>query len=184
VSARARHPGFGASVIADASVTAAFRGERHEFTSRLDAIAQSLRLAFVTDAFAGQIAYRAKAALQRRRVPLLPRLMQRIAITSAAIYIGDEAVVRPGMYVVHGQVVIDGPVRVAQGVSLYPTVTIAAPHGGGEARVGPGASVGTGARVLGPVTVGARAVIGAGAVVIEDVPEGATVVGIATAPGR
>ena len=38
--------------------------------------------------------------------------------------------------------------------------------------------VGTGAKVLGAVTVGERAVIGAGAVVIDDVPEAATVVGV------
>ena len=38
--------------------------------------------------------------------------------------------------------------------------------------------VGTGAKVLGSITVGERAVIGAGAVVIEDVPEAATVVGV------
>jgi serine acetyltransferase len=38
--------------------------------------------------------------------------------------------------------------------------------------------VGTGAKVLGAITVGERAVIGAGAVVIDDVPEAATVVGV------
>jgi len=181
VSARARHPGFGVSVVADARITAALRGERHEFGSRLDAIGQILRLAAVSDAFAGQIFYRAKAALQRRRVPLLPRLMQRLAIATAAIYIGDDVVVQPGMYVVHGQVVIDGPVRVAPGVSFFPAVTVAAPRGGEPARIGAGASVGTGARVLGSVTVGARSRIGAGAVVVEDVADGATAVGIAAA---
>jgi len=186
VAARASHPGFAAGVLADAGVTAAFRGERHEFHSRLDALLQILRLAATSDAFAGQIAYRAKAALQRRRVPVLPRLMQRLAIASAGIYIGDEAVVQPGLYVVHGQVVIDGPVRVAAGAVLFPSVTIFAPRGGPPARIGPAASVGTGARVLGSVTVGARAEIGAGAVVVEDVAEGATAVGIApgSAPER
>jgi serine O-acetyltransferase len=43
-------------------------------------------------------------------------------------------------------------------------------------------SVGTGAKVLGNVTVGAGARIGANAVVIEDVPEGATVVGSPARP--
>ena len=44
-----------------------------------------------------------------------------------------------------------------------------------------GASLGTGAKVLGPVRVGAGARIGANAVVVSDVPPGATAVG---APAR
>jgi serine O-acetyltransferase len=42
-------------------------------------------------------------------------------------------------------------------------------------------SIGTGAKLIGPVTVGAGARIGANAVVVHDVPPGATVVG---APAR
>ena len=41
-----------------------------------------------------------------------------------------------------------------------------------------GASIGTGAKVIGPVVVGAGASVGAGAVVVDDVPAGATVAGI------
>ena len=42
-------------------------------------------------------------------------------------------------------------------------------------------SIGTGAKVIGPVTVGAGSRIGANAVVVDDVAPGATVVG---APAR
>jgi serine O-acetyltransferase len=41
-----------------------------------------------------------------------------------------------------------------------------------------GAVLGAGCRVLGPIRVGANARVGAGAVVLEDVPSGATVVGV------
>ena len=41
-----------------------------------------------------------------------------------------------------------------------------------------GASIGSGAVIMGGVTVGARATIGAGAVVTRDVPDGATVAGV------
>ena len=44
-------------------------------------------------------------------------------------------------------------------------------------RVERGASVGTGATILGNVRIGARAIVGAGAVVTRDVPAGATVAG-------
>jgi UDP-2-acetamido-3-amino-2,3-dideoxy-glucuronate N-acetyltransferase len=40
-----------------------------------------------------------------------------------------------------------------------------------------GASIGSGATILGGVTIGEHAVVGAGAVVTKDVPPGATVVG-------
>ena len=41
-----------------------------------------------------------------------------------------------------------------------------------------GASLGSGALIMGGVTIGAGAMIGAGAVVLEDVPAGATVAGV------
>jgi acetyltransferase-like isoleucine patch superfamily enzyme len=44
-------------------------------------------------------------------------------------------------------------------------------------RVERGASIGTGATILGNVRIGTRAVVGAGAVVTHDVPPGATVAG-------
>lgn len=40
-----------------------------------------------------------------------------------------------------------------------------------------GASIGTGATILGGITIGERAIVGAGAVVTRDVPDGATVAG-------
>ena len=171
-------PGFGATLLADARATAAFRGERHEFRSRRDAAAQMLRLAVVSDAFLGQAFYRVGSALRRRRVPVLPAVCRRLAIASAAIYVDERAVLHPGVYVVHGQVVVEGPVVIHPGVAISPAVTIAAERPGERIVIGPGASLGTGSRVLGAVTVGARARIGAGAVVLEDVPEGATAVGI------
>jgi UDP-2-acetamido-3-amino-2,3-dideoxy-glucuronate N-acetyltransferase len=46
-----------------------------------------------------------------------------------------------------------------------------------QTRVGRGASIGTGATILGGVSIGERAVVGAGAVVTRDVPAGAVVAG-------
>lgn len=174
---RARGGGLRACLLADARATAAFRGEGHEFRSGLDATVALVRLAVVSDAFLGQVLYRLRVSLRRRRVPLLPALLRRMAIASAAIYIDDRALVHPGVYIVHGQVVIDGPVVIHPGVLISPAVTISA-DGAERLVVGPGASVGTGARVLGGVQIGARARIGAGSVVLGDVPPGGTAVGI------
>jgi serine O-acetyltransferase len=179
---RSRHPRFADAVVADARVTALYRGERHAFRSSADAAAQALRLCLVSDAFLAQVLYRAKARLQALGVPLLPRIAHRLAIVTGQLSIGDPVVVEPGVYVLHGQVVVDGFAEISSGVTLAPFVTIGLRSGD---LVGPtlerDVSVGTGAKVLGRVRVGAGAAIGANAVVVGDVAPGATVVG---APAR
>lgn len=179
---RAGHPRFWMAVFADAQVTARHRGERAEFGSALDALAQVIRLGWCSDAFAAHVLYRAKARLQTLGVPLLPRLAHRLAMMIAQVSIGDPVVLAPGVYIVHGQVVIDGITEIHEDVVIAPFVTIGLRAG--DVR-GPvierGVSLGTGAKVIGPVRVGARATVGANAVVVSDVTPGATVVG---APAR
>lgn len=77
------------------------------------------------------------------------------------------------------------------GVVIHPGVTIG-PNGiifqqvtlgsnapkPGVPVIGEHVDIGPGARLLGPVTVGDHAVIGANAVVLQDVPPGATAVGV------
>jgi serine O-acetyltransferase len=181
-SIRARHPRLWEALLADARVTARYRGERHEFRSGADAALQMARLALVSDAYFAQALYRAKARLQALGVPLLPRIAHRLAIATAQVSIGDPVVLEPGVYVVHGQVVLDGLVEVGAGTTIAPFVTIgliAAEFRG--PTIGRDVSIGTGAKLLGPVRVGDGATIGANAVVVDDVAPGATVVG---APAR
>lgn len=179
---RSRHPGLREALVADARLTAGYRGERHDFRSRIDVAVQILRLAWVSDAFAAQALYRVKAALQARRVPLLPRLAHRLAMMLAQVSIGDPVIVHPGIYIVHGQVVIDGQVEIHSGVTIAPWVTIGLRAGDYRgATIERDVSIGTGAKVIGPVHIGEGATIGANAVVVADVPPGVTVVG---APAR
>jgi serine O-acetyltransferase len=179
---RARHPGLREALVADARLTAGYRGERSEFRSRFDAAVQMLRLAWVSDAFAAQALYRAKAGMQARGVPALPRIAHRLAMALAQVSIGDPVVVHPGIYILHGQVVIDGPVEIHSGVTIAPWVTIGLRAGDYRgAVIERNVSIGTGAKVIGGVRVGEGATIGANAVVVDDVPPGVTVVG---APAR
>ncbi len=179
---RARHPPLAEALLADARLTARYRGERHEFRSRLDAALQMLRLAWVSDAFLAQSLYRAKARMQARRTPVLPRLAHRLAMITAQVSIGDPVVVEPGVYIIHGQVVIDGIVEIGAGTTIGPFVTIGLRAGELRgATVAADVSIGTGAKIIGPVQIGRGATIGAGAVVLDDVAPGETVVG---APAR
>src|SRR6476620_1375151 len=113
---RAGHPPFWVAVVAVAQVTARHRGERAEFASPLDSLTQVLRLAWCSDAFAAAALYRAKARLQALRMPLLPRLAHRLAMIVAQVSIGDPVVMRPGVYIVHGQIVIDGLAEIHENV--------------------------------------------------------------------
>lgn len=179
---RSRHPRLRHAIRADASVNALYRGERHEFRSRLDVAVQCLRLAWVSDAFLAQVLYRVKARLQALGVPVLPRVAHRLAMSSAQVAIGDPVLVHPGVYLIHGQVVIDGIVEIGSGAVIAPFVTIGLRAGDVRgATIERDVSIGTGAKLIGPVRVGAGARIGANAVVVDDVPPGTTVVG---APAR
>jgi serine O-acetyltransferase len=170
---RSRHPGVRDALLADARVTAMHRGERHEFRSGADAAIQILRLMWKSDAFLAQALYRVKARLQTVGVPVLPRLVHRLAMAIAQVSIGDPVVVHRGVYILHGQVVVDGMTEIHSGVVIGDLVgpTI-------ERNV----TIGTGAKVLGRLRVGAGAQIGANAVIIDDVGEGATAVGVPARP--
>jgi serine O-acetyltransferase len=182
-SVRSRHPGFLDAVVADARVAAIRLGDRRRFPSRVDALLHAVRLSIVTDAFLALVCYRAKAACQARRIPLIPRVLHRLAVVTGQIAIGDPVVVQPGVYLPHGQVVVDGIVEIRSDVALLPFVTIGLRAGSVEGpTIGPGVTIGTGAKVLGPVRVGARARVGANAVVLADVPDDTTVAGVPARP--
>ncbi len=167
------------AVLADARATASGRGEPFTSRSRLQTAVEIARMMWVSDAFFAQVMYRLKVALQVRRVPLLPRVAHRLAMGSAQVCIGDPVVIQPGVYIAHGQVVLDGLVEIGAGTVLFPWTTIGLRAGNIQGpTLGENVTVGTGAKIVGPVTVGRGARIGANAVVVQDVAAGATAVGV------
>ena len=178
----ARHPRFAEAVVADLAMARMRRGEDVPLRSKAAIIREVVRLSFEMDAFGALVLYRLKAACRRRGTPIVPVLCHRLAIAWAGVSIGDPVLIHPGVFFAHGSVVIDGFVEVHPGVRFRPFVTI-----GLRDRdifgptIGRDVKLGTGAKVIGPVTVGDGAVIGANAVVLADVPAGATAVG---APAR
>ncbi|MGO9875604.1 MAG: serine O-acetyltransferase [Acidimicrobiia bacterium] len=177
-SARAKQPRFIAALVADAKVTASVRGERSKFHGRIDALVQVLHLMWTADAFLAQALYRAKVRLQVLGVPVLPGIAHRLAIITGQLWIGDTVVLHPGVFIGHGMVVIDGFVEIHRGVRIMPGVTIGVRDGFRGPTIKQDVRIGTGAKVLGAITVGRGARIGSNAVVIDDVPPRATVVGI------
>lgn len=130
---------------------------------------------------------RIRNSLVRRGVPLLPYACELLANVGWRVAIGRYVQVGPGLILPHGHVVVDGEVRIGRDVVINPWSTIGlsgARRLGFDMRgptIGDRVMVGTGAKLLGPITIGDDVRIGANAVVIDDVPTGATVVG---APAR
>jgi serine O-acetyltransferase len=113
---------------------------------------------------------------------VLPALAHRLAIIIGQVYIGDPVVVQPGLYILHGQVVIDGITEIGTGVTIAPFVTIGLRKSDVNGpKVADGVQIGTGAKIMGSIRIGEGAQVGANAVVVDDVDAGATVVG---APAR
>jgi serine O-acetyltransferase len=85
-------------------------------------------------------------------------------------------------FIDHGMGVVIGETsEVGDDVLIYHGVTL----GGRSSRTGKrhptvedGVTIGTGARVLGPIVIGARSQIGANAVVVKDVPADSVAVGV------
>ncbi|MFN8556418.1 MAG: serine acetyltransferase [Dehalococcoidia bacterium] len=126
----------------------------------------------------GVLLVRLKLHLRRWRVPVLPALCDRIAIVVWNINIGDHTVLGPGLYLPHGNVVVDGMVRIGRHCVLAPWVTIGVNGSVAGPTIGDNVFVGTGAKLLGGIRVGSNVRVGANAVVLNDVPDGATVVGM------
>jgi serine O-acetyltransferase len=174
-----RHPNFKEAVLADLRLERRALGHDGPLGSLMAVLIELVRVAFVSDAFGALVFYRVKATCQRRGIPVVPRLAHRAAISWGQLSIGDPVLVHPGVRFLHGQVVVDGFAEIHSGAEIRPFVTIGRRGAGLKApMICRNASIGTGARILGAVTIGEGARVGANAVVLDDVPAGAVVVGV------
>jgi len=107
---------------------------------------------------------------------------------ATAIDIHPGAKIGRNFFIDHGFTVIGETAEIGDDVTIYQCVTLGgtSPDDGIVGKRHPtvldGVIIGSGAQVLGPITVGKRSRIGANAVVTKDVPEGATMVGIPARP--
>lgn len=127
------------------------------------------------------LAHRVAHALWEADVPLLPRTIAYTSRAVTGIEIHPAAEIGSDFFIDHGSgVVIGETAEIGDRVTLYQGVTLG---GTGFARgkrhptLDDDVTVGSGAKLLGPVTVGRNAKVGANTVVIEDVPDHTTVVG-------
>lgn len=118
------------------------------------------------------------------RLFFLARFVNHLARWMTAIDIHPGAKIGRHLFIDHGFTVIGETAEIGDNVTIYQCVTLGGtdPANGVAGKRHPTLAddviVGSGAQILGPITVNPRARIGANAVVTKDVPEGAVMVGI------
>jgi serine O-acetyltransferase len=127
------------------------------------------------------LAHRVAHALQGAGVPLMPRLIAASARSLTGIEIHPAARIGDGFFIDHGMgVVVGETAEIGRDVTLYQGVTLGGTGfatGKRHPTVQDNVTIGSGAKLLGPITIGHGAKIGANSVVIHDVPPNSTVVG-------
>ncbi len=127
------------------------------------------------------LAHRAAHALLEAGVPVAPRIIAYMTRAVTGVEIHPAAQIGSEFFIDHGAGVVIGETAViGDCVTLYQGVTLGGTgfqRGKRHPTLGDNVTVGSGAKLLGPIAVGANAKIGANTVVVEDVPPGATVVG-------
>jgi serine O-acetyltransferase len=127
------------------------------------------------------LAHRVAHALHGAAVPVAPMAISYASRAITGVEIHPAAHIGADFFIDHGSgVVIGETAEIGDRVTLYQGVTLG---GTGFARgkrhptIEDDVTIGSGAKLLGPVTVGHGAKVGANTVVVQDVPADSTVVG-------
>lgn len=149
-----------------------------------DGLRGFLEIVFCTPGFLAITTHRGIHYLHTRwHIPVLPRFISLIVRWWTGIEIHPAAQIGEGFFVDHGAGVVIGETAVVgKNVTLYQGVTLG---GTGNEKshkrhptLGDNVFVGSGAKILGPITVGSNPRIGANGAVLKNVPENATVTGM------
>jgi serine O-acetyltransferase len=173
-------------VIGVSTVTRVLREVREDLTAaqERDPAARNVgrtEILFTYGGVQALLAHRVSHALHQAGIPLAPRVLANVMKVATGIEIHPAAQIGRGLFIDHGSgVVIGETAEVGDDVTMYQGVTLG---GTGFARgkrhptVGNQVTIGSGAKLLGPIQVGDGSKVGANSVVIHDVPANATVVG-------
>jgi serine O-acetyltransferase len=127
------------------------------------------------------LAHRVAHALWESQVPLAPRVIAYASRAVTGVEIHPAAKIGSDFFIDHGSgVVIGETTEIGCCVTIYQGATLGGTgfqRGKRHPTVEDFVTIGSGAKLLGPITVGRGAKIGANTVVIEDVPPNSTVVG-------
>jgi serine O-acetyltransferase len=127
------------------------------------------------------LSHRISHALHGAGVPFVPRTLAVLTRAGTGIEIHPAAKIGKALFIDHGSgVVIGETAEIGDNVTLYQGVTLGGTGfatGKRHPTVEDNVTIGSGAKLLGPITIGHGAKVGANSVVIHDVPPNSTVVG-------
>ena len=127
------------------------------------------------------LAHRVAHGLHESGVPVVPYVIAGAARTVTGVEIHPGARIGEALFIDHGMgVVIGETAEIGDNVTLYQGVTLGGTgfvRGKRHPSVADDVVVGSGAKLLGPITIGHGSKVGANSVVIHDVPANTTVVG-------
>jgi len=127
------------------------------------------------------LAHRVAHALHQAGVPGVPMVISYASRTVTGVEIHPAARIGDEFFIDHGSgVVIGETAEVGDRVTLYQGVTLGGTgfqRGKRHPTVADDVTIGSGAKLLGPIMVGSGAKVGANSVVVGDVPANSTVVG-------
>lgn len=164
-------------------IGAIFFGSEIKATKERDPAAKNyLEILLLYPGLHAIIFYRIAHILWKIKIPLIPRLISQIARFLTGIEIHPGAAIGKSLFIDHGMGVVVGETTIiGDNVTLFQGVTLGGTGkeaGKRHPTLGNNVVIGTGAKVLGNITVGDSSYVGANAVVIRDVPPNATVVGV------
>jgi serine O-acetyltransferase len=165
-----------------------FRAVREQIDTvfRGDPAAKSaVEIFFCYPGFHAILWHRVAHQLYTAGFPLLARIVSQFNRLLTGIEIHPGATIGRRCFIDHGMgVVIGETTEIGDDVLLYQGVTLGGTgkeKGKRHPTIGDNVVIGTGAKILGNITIGSHTKIGAGSVVVRSVPENSTVVGV---PGR
>jgi serine O-acetyltransferase len=134
------------------------------------------------------LSHRVAHALHGAGVPVAPRVLAYASRALTGIEIHPAARIGDALFIDHGMgVVIGETAEVGECVTMYQGVTLGGTGfatGKRHPTIEDNVTIGSGAKLLGPITIGHGSKIGANSVVIHDVPANSTVVGVPGHPVR
>jgi cysteinyl-tRNA synthetase len=131
------------------------------------------------------IIHRINHMIWKAGVPVIPRVLSHIVRFCTGIEIHPAARIGPGLVIDHGMgVVIGETAEIGERCLLYQGVTLGGTgkeKGKRHPTLKNNVVVGSGAKILGAITIGDNVIIGANSVILKPVPDNAICVGV---PGR
>lgn len=131
--------------------------------------------------------FRVASRLESRGFHAIGALLSLFVQMAFRVEIPSRADIGPGLVLPHPMGIVLGSARIGERVTIFQNVTLGAKEADGaydlstRPTIGDDVTIGSGAVVVGPISIGDGATIAANSLVVDDVPTGALAIGVPAA---